>query len=216
MSIVFRRSIMGLGIGAAVLLTAAVLFAEIRWDLQPAGTDAYSWTLTQHWRFNYTGLGTQAMDHANCNNNPSTCTYHPIGGDGGYSNTFWGTSGTSGAAAECLEVTTWPGTVTTNPDTVIEVLDPASNTWKYISDDYNDTYQSHARIWIEGTGTGSSQLRIRPYSTADNADDFKVTITRRADLNNNISCTSGQTDIPWVQISQLTPPTVVVTVSSFH
>jgi hypothetical protein len=206
MSSAFRRSTMSFGIGATVLLTAAVLFADIRWDLQPAGTGAFDWTLTQHWRFNFTGGGNSNLP--SCNND---CSYHPIGDNTYGGNTFWGGSH---AAPECLELTTWPGTVTTNPDTVIEVLDPATNSWKYISDDYGGTHQSHARVWFEGAGTASSFLRVRAYSSYDNSDDFKFTITRR-DLT-KAQCTSGQTAIPWVQISQPTPPTVVVTVSNFH
>jgi hypothetical protein len=208
MSSIFKRSTMGLGIGGAVLLTVATSLARITWDLQPAGTGAYDWTLTQHWTFNVTGGGDSNLP--SCSNHD--CSYHPIGDNTYGGNTVWGPN----AAPECLELTTWPGTLTTNPDTVIEVLDPATNSWKYISDDYGNTFQSHARVWFEAAGTASSFLRVRAYSSYRNSDDFQITITRR-DLT-KAQCTNGQTAIPWVQISQptTTPPTVVVTMSTFH
>jgi hypothetical protein len=204
MSSVFRRSAIGLGIGAAVLLTAAVSLAEIRWDLQPPGTNAYDWTLTQHWRYMEGGAG-----NSNYGCSASDCSYHPIG----ESNTFWGGAPNSGAP-ECLEVTTLPTTTTLNPDTVIEVYDSNANQWKYINDDFGGTYQSHARIWFEGSGTRSSLVRVRAYSSSHNSDDFKITITRR-DLT-KAACTSGQSSIPWAQISEPTPPTFVLTMSTFH
>jgi hypothetical protein len=190
-----------LGLGAAMLTTAATSLAKITWDLKPSGTGAYDWTLRQHWTFDESG-GTGV--YGSCNGN---CSYHSIG-----TNVAWVEENGSKSAPECLELTTYPGRGTPNPDTVIEVLD-TSNLWQRISDDYGGTLQSHARIWIQPVVTTMTfALRVRSYSSAHNGDEFYVGITRR-DIS-KASCTSGQTTIPWVQITD--SPARTITLSTFH
>ena len=118
------------------------------------------------------------------------------------------------AADECLEVTTHPGLHTPNPDTVIEVYN--GGYWQLINDDFGGTLQSHARIWISApAATMEFALRVRAYGPYQNSDDFYVTITRR-DISES-QCTSGQSAIPWAQITQVGGnPQAIVTLSSFH
>jgi len=194
------------GIGTAILLHAAPSPARITWDLKPAGTGSYDWTLRQHWTFNRTGA---SGNYGPCN---SDCNYHSLGesGDGGGGVVSWG--GPGRAAPECLEVTTYPGAFTANPDTVIEV-DVSGQGWQMVSDDFGGTWQSHARIWIEPVVTTMVfHLRVRAYSSSHNSEDFNVTITRR-DLT-KAQCTSDQTTIPWVQVTD--SPSLTATLSSFH
>jgi hypothetical protein len=193
------------GLGAALFLQASVSSAKITWNLKPTGMGDYDWTLRQHWNFNKTGgSGT----YGPCTNN--NCNYHSLGDFNDGADVSWG--GPGKAAPECLEVTTYPGAFTSNPDTVIEVVDEGSN-WQRISDDFGGTLQSHARIWIEPVNTTMTfHLRIRAYSSGHNTDDFDVTITRR-DIS-KAACTSNQTTIPWVQITD--SPQLTFTMSTFH
>jgi hypothetical protein len=201
LSLRLRASI---GVCAAALLTAQPAFARITWDLKPTGTNNYDWTLRQHWHYNRTGA---SAGYGSCYGN---CNYHSLGADND-PDVSWG--GPGNAAPECLEVTTYPGQYTSNPDSVIDVLDSNTGTWLLISDDFGGTYQSHARIWIEAPVTTlSAHLRVRPYGYYSNSDEFYVTITRR-DLTKS-QCTSGQTSIPWVQITN--SPSLTFTLSSFH
>jgi len=215
------KTILFLGVGTFSMLRPDSSDARITWDLQPPGTNAYDWTLRQNWTFNRQGA---SGSYGNCNGD---CNYHSLGadsyvdcGDPDHSNcadpdVSWGGVGRGAAAAApmCLEVTTLPGQYTSNPDTVIEVQDNSGN-WLMISDDVGQTWQSHARIWIEAvTTTMAFHLRIRAYSSYHNLDEFVVAITRR-DLNKS-QCTSGQTAIPWVQITD-SGQAPFVTLSSFH
>jgi hypothetical protein len=195
----FKRAL-GLGISAALLTAAGPSSAKITWNLQPSGTGAYDWTLRQHWTFNLPN-GTNAYSCSSGN-----CSYHEIAPI-----VSWGGPGM--AAPECLELVTYPGNSwgTPNPDTVIEVSDTSGN-WQRISDDYGGTLQSHARIWIAPvTTTMTAFIRVSAYSSSHNSDDFYVGITRRA-LNQS-DCTSGQSTIPWVQITD--SPHLTVTVHAF-
>jgi len=193
-----------LGISAVVLMTAATSLAKVTWDLQPSGTGTYDWTLRQHWFFDEQGAtdayggGCTAM---------APCSFHSLANV-----VSWGGPGM--AAPECLELTTYPGNPwdTPNPDTVIEVSDQ-NNAWQMVNDDYGGTWQSHARVWIEPIRTTmTAKLRVRAYSSAHNSDDFYVGITRR-DLTKS-QCTSGQSTIPWVQITD--SPSFNVTLSTNH
>ena len=89
-----------------------------------------SWTaLRQHWTFNRQGAsGAYGPCYGDCN-------YHSIGADTGApqadSNVSWGGSGTE-AAPECLEVTTYPGVYTSNPDTT--VIEGAGRFWNVAND----------------------------------------------------------------------------------
>lgn len=193
-----------LGMGAAVLTLAATSLAKITWDLKPSGLGNWDWTLKQHWTFNRLN-GTGA--YGSCNGN---CSYHSLGGDYSDPDVSWG--GPGHAAPECLEVTTYPGAFTSNPDTVIEVLD-ANQVWQRINDDFGGTLQSHARIWIEPVLTTMTfHLRVRAYNSGHNSDDFYVGITRR-DVS-KATCTSGQSTIPWLQITD--SPQLTYTLSTFH
>lgn len=190
-------------VAAALLLQPTMSFAKITWNLKPVGTGSYDWTLRQHWRFNRTGA---SGNYGPCNGD---CNYHSLG-DFGDADVSWG--GPGKAAPVCLEITTYPGAFTANPDTVIEMVD-TSNDWQRISDDFGGTLLSHARIWIEPvTTTMTFHLRIRAYSSSHNSDDFDVTITRR-DIT-KAQCTSDQTTIPWVQFTD--SPQFTVTSSTFH
>lgn len=186
-----------LGLSAAIFLQASVSSAKITWDLQPAGTGAWDWSLLQHWTFNRTGA---VGSYGNCNGD---CNYHSLGteddGEGG--NVSWA------AADECLELTTMPGAWTANPDTVIEVQ--SSGAWQMVSDDFGGTWQSHARIWIHTNSTLTFRLRVRAYSSARNSDDFYIQTIRR-DIS-QAACTSGQSTIPWAEINDSG-----VTMSNFH
>ncbi len=196
---------MNLGIAAAIFLQATTSLAKITWNLQPAGTGAYDWTLRQHWRFNEQGASSQYAPTCG-----GGCSYHSLGSDSNDKDVSWG--GPNMAKPECLEVTTYRGAYTSNPDTMIEVLD-GSNAWQVVSDDFGGTYQSRARIWIEAAKTTMTfGLRVRSYRPANNSDDFDIAITRR-DITKS-QCTSGQTTIPWVQITD--DPTFKVTLSTFH
>lgn len=202
----FRAFKVGLvfGIGASVLLTAGLACAKVTWNLQPAGTGTWDWSLVQHWTFNRPGA-------------PGEPNYHSIGSDDDRNNAWGFSDPTEIAAPECLEITTSPGSGGRNTDTVIEVQDTGYN-WQVVSDDFGGTYQSHARIWIQPvTSTMAFALRVRAYSSYSNSDDFFITTTRRdfgSSQDPKASCTSGQTAIPWVQITD--SPHFTVTLSSFH
>jgi hypothetical protein len=193
-----------LGLGAAIFLQATASSAKITWDLKPAGTGSYDWSLLQHWTFNRTGA---VGSYGGCNGD---CNFHSLGveGDGGNGDVTWGSAG---AADECFEITTLAGAWTSNPDTVIEVEDPgAGYAWQRISDDFGGTLLSHARVWIQSDAhTLTFRLRVRAYSSAHNSDDFNFKMVRR-DIS-KASCTSNQTTIPWAQITS-----TGVTLSAFH
>jgi|GEM_PF-6481760 len=193
-----------LGIAAAILLQAATSLAKITWDLKPTGTGNYDWRLRQHWRFPEAGA---SSDYApTCSDN---CNYHSLGSENDGKDVTWG--GPGRAAPECLEVATYPGAFTSNPDTMIETYD--SGVWRMVNDDFAGTWQSKARIWVEPVNTTMIfGLRVRAYSPSHNLDDFDITITRR-DITKS-QCTSGQTTIPWVQVTD--SPALTVTLSSFH
>jgi hypothetical protein len=179
------RSIVGLGVSAIVVLTSGTLNARITWNLRPPGTNTYDWTLRQHWSYNRYGA---SAGYGGCSGD---CYYHSLGSD--EPDVSWG-----GAQPFCLEVTTYAGQYTPNPDTVIEV-EISGNPWQLISDDFGGTLQSHARIWIQPVMTTMVvRLRVRPYGPWGNNDEFFVTITRR-DLTKS-QCTSGQS-LPWAQIT---------------
>jgi len=212
----FLRLGVNLGMSAAVLLTAATSLARVTWNLKPAGMGDYDWTLKQHWEFNRTGASSSL---GNCVQN---CNYHSYGAD--EPDVSWGTSDPNGnnrtAAPECLEIQTYAGIITANPDTVIDVKDQ-NGTWQLVNDDFGGggSRISRARIWIDNLVTTMTfHMRIRAYSSVHNSDDFYVTTTRR-DFGANVAtaraaCTSGQTTIPWVQVTD--SPTSTVTFSSFH
>jgi hypothetical protein len=166
---------------AAMLFAASSGHAAITWNLQPAGTGAWDWTLSgENWIY---------PDYAD----PDPVT--------GIASAFWSGIAWGPAAGHCIELATLPGSGTQNPDTRIWVEQSNTGVWQSVNDDFGGTLQSKARLWVSMTSTiGSLEyyLKIAPYAASENTQDFAFTETRR-DLS-QAACTTGQTTIPWVSI----------------
>ena len=95
----------------------------------------------------------------------------------------------------CLEIETFPGETSENPDTVI--FHPYTDSWP-VSDNDGSGDQSKIRLWLDGVPddvTGYWQLDIE---NGGGLVDFRLGMTR---LNLNRSrCTTGQSHTPWLRI----------------
>lgn len=84
---------------------------------------------------------------------------------------------TTGTATECYDVQTYKGgAVTSNADTRIWLWDASTSSIKSISDDYNSTYYSRARIWAKQNQMFA--FSVSPFSDVHANIDFMFWVRR--------------------------------------
>lgn len=92
----------------------------------------------------------------------------------------------------CFEITTY-GDATAN--TRIWVYDPTINDYRSLNNDFNNTVQSQAHVWIAPPSNAGRYVSpvISGFSSANNSMVFSVNVKKMGSSTTETQCTSGST-----------------------
>lgn len=104
-------------------------------------------------------------------------------------------NGTNGAA--CFDVSTSPPDFLpgATADTRIWFLNTVTNAYQVLNDDFGGSFFSAGRIYLVGS-TAFVNLRVAAYDADNNADHFRINLTRNNLTEANCTTGSGK---PWVK-----------------